>query len=93
MQFNFHCVSVIIMAPDERRGGARMGRTASGREVLEQAKACLAQARTVEELRQAQAVVLPLEFGLTLLQTAQAIGESLRVASREEQAIDIVLDQ
>jgi len=37
-----------------------MARTASGREFLEQAEACLAKAKTVSELRQAQAVVLPL---------------------------------
>ena len=33
--------------------------------------------RTVDELRQAQAVLLPLEFGLTLAQTAQATGVSV----------------
>lgn len=54
-----------------------MARRASGGEWLEDAKACLAKARTVEELRQAQAVVLPLEFGLSLEQTAQAIGVSV----------------
>ena len=41
------------------------------------AKVTLAKAKTVEELRQAQAVVLPLEFGLSLEQTAQAIGVSV----------------
>ena len=51
-----------------------MGRKADGGEVLEQAKVCLAKARTIEELRQAQAVVLPLEFGLSTEQTARAIG-------------------
>lgn len=59
-----------------------MGRTASGRDVLAHATACLAQAKTVEALRQAQAVVLPLEFGLTLPQTAQAIGVSVGWACR-----------
>ena len=59
-----------------------MGRTASGRDVLEKAKDCLKQARTVEELRQAQAVVLPLVFGLTLPETAQAIGVSVGWACR-----------
>ena len=54
-----------------------MARRASGREWLEDAKACLAKAKTVEELRQAQAVVLPLEYGLTLEQTARAIGVSV----------------
>jgi len=53
-----------------------MSRTASGREFLDRAKACLKGARTIEELRQAQAVLLPLEFGLTLPQVAQALGLS-----------------
>ncbi len=57
-----------------------MARTASGIKVLEQAKTCLAKAKTVGELRQAQAVVLPLEFGLSIPQTAQALGVSTRWA-------------
>jgi transposase len=40
------------------------------------AREMLGQARTVEELRQAQAVALPLLFGLSLEQTAVAIGRS-----------------
>ena len=59
-----------------------MSRTASGREVLDRAKACLKEARTIEELRQAQAVLLPLEFGLTLPQVAQALGVSPSWACR-----------
>jgi transposase len=59
-----------------------MARTASGREVLEQAKASVAKARTADELRQAQAVLLPLAFGLTLEQTAEAIGVSKGWACR-----------
>ena len=39
-----------------------MARKATGQEVLEQAKECLVQAQTVEELRQAQSVLLPLAF-------------------------------
>jgi transposase len=54
-----------------------MARKASGGEWLNEARVCLAKAKTVEELRQAQAVVLPLEFGLSLEQTAQAIGVSV----------------
>jgi transposase len=53
-----------------------MARKATGQEVLEKAKECLVQAQTVEELRQAQSVFLPLTFGLSLKQTAQAIGVS-----------------
>ncbi len=53
-----------------------MGMMARGHEVLEQAKAQLVQAKTVEQLRQAQAVVLPLSCGLSLEQTAALLGIS-----------------
>jgi hypothetical protein len=53
-----------------------MARPAGGRAVLAQAKAVLETARNVDELTMAQAVVLPLELGLTLRQTAAAIGVS-----------------
>lgn len=59
-----------------------MARPASGHEVLEQAKEAIGRARTVEELREAQAVVLPLAFGLTMPPTAQAIGVSAGWACR-----------
>lgn len=54
-----------------------MARPARGADSLEWARAVLAQAQTIEQLRQAQAVVLPLEQGLSLQQTAQAIGRSV----------------
>jgi hypothetical protein len=44
---------------------------------LELAREVLACAQTVEQLRQAQAVVLPLDYGLSLEQTAHAIGRSV----------------
>jgi len=53
-----------------------MARPASGRAVLAQAKEAIAEAESVEELRMAQAVVLPLELGLTLSQTAAVLGVS-----------------
>jgi len=53
-----------------------MTRMAGGSEVLEQAKACLVKAKTIHELRQAQAVVLPLAFGLSMEETAQVLGVS-----------------
>lgn len=59
-----------------------MARPASGQEVLVQAKEAIAKARSVEELRQAQAVVLPLAYGLSLPQTAEAIGVSVGWACR-----------
>lgn len=51
-----------------------MPRTASGVEVLEQAQQALREAKTVEELRQAQAVVLPLLLGASIEQTASVLG-------------------
>ena len=41
-----------------------IARVARGKEVLEQAKDLLVNSRTIEELRQAQAVVLPLDSTL-----------------------------
>ena len=46
-------------------------------ETIEAAQMALSQATTIDELRQAQAVLLPLVHGLSLEQTAQAIGVSL----------------
>ena len=54
-----------------------MSRPARGIEVLEMAQEMIRQAKTVDELRQAQAVVLPLAYGLSLDQTARAIGQSV----------------
>ncbi|MDR0674417.1 MAG: winged helix-turn-helix domain-containing protein [Zoogloeaceae bacterium] len=54
-----------------------MSRPASGGdEVLHRARRAIASAQTVEQLRQAQAVVLPLDYGLSLTGTAQIIGVS-----------------
>lgn len=54
-----------------------MARVSRGAEVMQMALEMIATARTVEELRQAQAVVLPVHCGLSLEQTAQAIGRSV----------------
>ena len=54
-----------------------MARKASGQEQLDWARARVSQAKTVEELRAAQAVLLPLELGLSMKQTALAIGRSV----------------
>ena len=54
-----------------------MARPARGSENLEWAREVLAQAQTIDQLRQAQAVVLPLDYGLSLEQTARAIGRSV----------------
>jgi transposase len=45
--------------------------------VLELAQKALCQAKTVEELRQAQAVVLPLLLGVSIEQTAAVLGVSV----------------
>ena len=54
-----------------------MARTASGEGQREWARELLARAKTAEALRQAQAILLPLELGLSLEQTALAIGRSV----------------
>ena len=59
-----------------------MARIAQGQEVLTRAMELLSRAHSVKELRQAQAVVLPLEFGLSLKETATIIGVSKGWASR-----------
>lgn len=56
-----------------------MARLASGKEELALAREALRKAKTVDELRAAQAVVLPLELGLSIEQTAVAIGRSVGV--------------
>lgn len=53
-----------------------MARTAQGADSLQAAREMLAGTQSVERLRQAQAVVLPLDYGLSLEQTARAIGRS-----------------
>lgn len=53
-----------------------MARPASGKEMLAKAQEVVTKARTVEELRQAQAVILPLEFGFSMEQVAAVTGIS-----------------
>ena len=54
-----------------------MSRPASGDdEVLMNAREAITSAQTVEQLRQAQAVVLPLDYAMSLADTAQVIGVS-----------------
>ena len=54
-----------------------MARKAGGADQLATARELLRTAKTADELRAAQAVVLPLELGLSLAQTAKAIGRSV----------------
>ena len=53
-----------------------MARLATGLSVIEAARKQVSEAKTLEELRSAQAVVLPLDLGLSMAQTGQAIGIS-----------------
>ena len=53
-----------------------MARTASGHDFIDKAKELLTKAKTAKELRQAQALILPLEFNLSLDQTSAVIGVS-----------------
>lgn len=53
-----------------------MARTPSGQQLLEKAKELLVNARTAKEVRQAQAVILPLEFNMSLEQTSAITGIS-----------------
>jgi transposase len=53
-----------------------MARTASGAQHLDAAYALLREAKSVDELRTAQAVLLPLMLGLSIEETALAIGRS-----------------
>jgi transposase len=53
-----------------------MARPALGRELLTQAREVLKKAKTIEELRQAQALILPLEYGFSIKQVAAVTGIS-----------------
>ena len=59
-----------------------MSRPASGAQQLELARAQVKSARSAAQLRAAQAVLLPLELGLSLEQTAVAVGRSVGATCR-----------
>lgn len=59
-----------------------MARTLKGADLLDQAKDALAKAQTADELRELQAIVLPIEMGITIEQTAMATGRSVRWVSK-----------
>ena len=73
-----------------------MARRASGKADLNWAREQLSRAKTADELRHAQAILLPLELGLSLEQTAIIIGRSvsmtckLRNRKRREAAGEIM---
>jgi transposase len=53
-----------------------MARRAGGHQFIEKAKELLVNAKTAKEVRQAQAVILPLEFNMSLEQTSAITGVS-----------------
>ncbi len=59
-----------------------MARLATGKEAMDKARAQLFSAKTVDQLQVAQALLFPLDFGLSLHQTAQAIGKTAGWVSR-----------
>jgi transposase len=59
-----------------------MARPASGADQITHAQASLKSATSADQLRIAQSVLLPLELGLTLAQTAKAIGRSVGATCR-----------
>ena len=60
-----------------------MARIALGQDFADDALLAIAKASTVEQLRQAQAVILPLLFAMSLEQTAQITGLSVSWVSKQ----------
>ena len=60
-----------------------MARIARGEKFTEQALQTIVSAQTVEQLRQAQAVILPLLFAMSLEQTARITGLSVSWVSKQ----------
>ena len=60
-----------------------MAKIARGEEFVDSAMQVIANAVTVEQLRQAQAVVLPLRFAMSLEQTAEVTGLSTEWVSKQ----------
>ena len=67
-------------------GGFIMARTAKGGEVLGKAKEMLVKARTANELRICQAVIFPIEYGMSIEQTAASLGRSISWTIRNRQS-------
>lgn len=60
-----------------------MTRSATGWEALARAREAIKTAETAEDLRKAQAVLLPLECGLSLSQAAQVVGRTAAWVARQ----------
>lgn len=63
-----------------------MSRPVRGAEVLDMAKAMMQKAETADQLRICQAVLFPLELGMTTAQTAACIGRSVTWTTRSRNA-------
>ena len=59
-----------------------MGRQSTGQSSLTQARMDAVNAKTADELRVALAVILPLDYGLTLAETGEALGKPLGWVAR-----------
>ncbi|MFA6016402.1 MAG: winged helix-turn-helix domain-containing protein [Gallionellaceae bacterium] len=67
-----------------------MARKPGGMEHLAAAKKLLEKAKTVDELRTAQAIAFPLMFGFSIDQTATAIGRSVGITCKMRKNIAIL---
>ncbi len=63
-----------------------MARKSSGMAVLDVAKEILRTTKSVDELRITQAVIFPLEKGMTIAETATCIGRSVRWTTEHRMA-------
>ena len=59
-----------------------MARKATGQELIKRAHEILKQAKSGDEIRRCQAVLFPLELGISLKETAKFIGRSLSWANK-----------
>ena len=62
-----------------------MPRTAKGWEVLDKAKEMMSKAHTANELRICQAVIFPLEYGMSMEQTVACLGRSISWTTHNRQ--------
>ena len=62
-----------------------MARPVGGQQWVKAARAAVGEAKSVHELRMAQAMLLPVAFGLNLNQVAEAIGQSVPTVTRLRQ--------
>jgi len=79
-------MSIILPIITMSTGGDIVARVAKGWEVLDKAKEMLIKARTANELRICQAVIFPLEHGMSIEQTAASLGRSISWTIRNRQS-------